>query len=928
MLDEITIKGARQNNLKNIDIVLPRNKLIVFTGVSGSGKSSLAFDTIYAEGQRRYMESLSTYARQFLEKVDKPDVDLIDGISPAIAIEQKNPVKHARSTVGTATEIYDFLRLLFAKIGIPHCPKCGRPVEVSTAQSISDFIAKNYPGERILISFPLAPDPGESAQDIARSLLKKGFLRIQVKTKIIHLENGTLPDVDGTEEFKVIVDRLTVTPDNSDFISRASESIETAFREGGQNVHVQIVGEKVLKFNQNYQCANCNLPVEKPGPSFFSFNSPHGACPECNGFGNKLTLDMNLIVPNKDKPLSAGAVDPWTKPSYKKYNRMLTQIAEDAGIDMNKPYRSLSDREKKILVDGYGPFKGVKGFFQELEEKKYKLHKRVFLRRYQSQRICPLCKGTKLRLEALQIKVHGLMIADIHRMSIKRARRYFATLKLSDYEESVAREILKQIVSRLDFLSYVGLDYLSIDRLTRTLSGGEAQRITLANQLGAQLAGTLYILDEPTIGLHPRDNRRLLAILKKLTAAGNTVMVVEHDRDVISSADHLVELGPAAGEEGGHIVYQGSLHGMKKSSKSLTGRYLTGEAMIPLPEQRRGPANHFLALYGARENNLKGIDLEIPLRRFTCITGVSGSGKSTLIHDTLFNALSRLFHSRLDPIGRFDTISGLDKIKNVAMLDQHPIGRTPRSNPITYIKGFSDIRDLFAGTPLAERRDLHPGYFSFNVPGGRCETCQGEGFIKLEMHFLADIYLTCGDCNGIRYRSSTLEIRIRGKHIGHILSMSVDEAIDFFHDQPRLLQKLRLLSEVGLGYLRLGQPANTLSGGEAQRLKIAAELGRKNARDILYLLDEPTTGLHLDDIRKLLAVLDRLVEAGNTVVVIEHNLDVIKFADHIIDLGPEGGDKGGEIVAQGTPEEIIMEKRSFTGKYLREHLINQRSAKS
>ena len=915
MLESIVIRGTRQNNLKNIDIDIPRNQLVVLTGVSGSGKSSLAFDTLYAEGQRRYMESLSTYARQFLEKMDKPDVDLIDGIAPAIAIEQKNPVKHARSTVGTASEVYDHLRLMFAKIGRTYCPECDAEVHVDTIPRIIAEIFEKLDGRRAYIVYPLEAAPSSRQGDLATPLLKRGFVRVRIDGRLFHLVDDELPP-GPWDSFQVVVDRIVLKEETDELRTRIAGSLETAFEEGLGTLQVVSEEEETFTYCQAFRCTHCDIAFERPSPLLFSFNSPKGACPECKGFGNKLDFDLDLIVPNRDKSLAEGAIDPWTKPSYRTWNRKLAKIAKETGIDPLKPFRELTKKELRVLVNGYGDYVGLRGFFKELERKKYKLHKRVFLRRYQSQKECHKCHGAKLRPEALCIRIGELSIVDINRMSIREARDAIAGFDLNDFERIVARDIIRQILDRLDFLIYVGLDYLTLNRLTRTLSGGEAQRINLANQLGAHLAGVLYILDEPSIGLHPRDNQRLLSILKRLTRAGNSVIVVEHDRDVIEAADYVIELGPRAGENGGRVVYKGPIKDFHESRESITAQYLTGRKSIPVREWRK-PAQSYLSLTGASINNLKDVTLKVPLERFTCVTGVSGSGKSTLVHDTLFNALDKIFHGHSRRIGRFKKLIGIDKISDAILLDQRPIGKTPRSNPVTYINAFNDIRTLFSQTPAAMRLGLGPGHFSFNVPGGRCEHCKGEGHLKLEMHFIADIFLTCDECGGSRYKKSTLDVSVRGRNIGEVLAMTVEEAITHFSGNQKIIDKLQLLHEVGLGYIRLGQPATTLSGGEAQRLKIAAELGKRNSNHVLYILDEPTTGLHLDDIERLLTILNKLVDEGNTVLVIEHNLDVIKTADHIIDLGPEGGDAGGLVVAEGSPEELIEAKGSITGKFLK-----------
>ncbi len=916
MADELIIRGAREHNLKNITLYLPRRKFIVFTGLSGSGKSSLAFDTIYAEGHRRYVESLSTYARQFLERIDKPDVDSIEGISPAIAIEQTNPVKHSRSTVGTATELYDYLRLLFAKIGETFCPDCQCPVAPDTVEQVIDRLLARYPGARAYIHFPLTITSQTTSENLIANLLAEGFIRLKLDDHLYTLEPGLSLPLRDVQEVQVVVDRLVLTPKEK---TRLADSLETAFRQGNGVAYVEVVGHGTERFSQDFCCRNCQRRFEKPSPLFFSFNSPYGACPTCRGFGNILDYDLNLIIPDQTKSLAEGAIEPWTLPRYRlRYAEELQRLAKQEGIDLHTPFQDLPASAVRKILHGTKRFIGVLPFFERLQEKKYKLYIRVFLSKYMSTMDCQTCQGSRLRQDALFVKIQNHSIADINRMTVAAAREFFDQLTLPPFAQEIARDILKQIHARLHFLHYVGLDYLTLDRLTRTLSGGEAQRINLANQLGAQLADTLYILDEPTVGLHPRDNHRLLNILKELSNRGNTVLVVEHDRDVIRAADYIVDLGPQAGEKGGEIVFQGTLEDLLHHPASLTAQYLRGEKRVFSPRKRRIPQGDFLCLFGAEENNLKGIDLRIPLGTFTCVTGVSGSGKSTLIHDTLYYVLDRIFHGHTHKIGKFTKISGFEHLRDVILLDQKPIGKSPRSNPITYIKAFDPIRQLFAHTAKARVSGYTPGHFSFNVRGGRCEACKGDGFHKIEMHFMADIYVRCDQCNGSRFKKEVLEITYRGMNIHQVLQLTVTEALDLFGHVPQVAQKLSLLRDVGLGYLRLGQPATTLSGGEAQRLKIAAELSKKTPHHILYILDEPTTGLHFDDVNKLLLILNRLVDQGNTVVVIEHNLEVIRTADYIIDLGPEGGEAGGYIVAEGTPEEIMQVPTSYTGKFLRQ----------
>ncbi|MFQ5895230.1 MAG: excinuclease ABC subunit UvrA [Nitrospinota bacterium] len=967
MAQAIVIEGAREHNLKNISLRLPRERLIVVTGPSGSGKSSLAFDTIYAEGHRRYVESLSTYARQFLERVEKPDVDLVEGISPAIAIQQRNPVKHSRSTVGTATEVYDYLRLLFAKVGVTHCPDCGRPVRPSTVQETVEQLLRDHPGRRALVLFPTGLGPGDALEEALGGLSARGFARVEVGGEVHLLAPGLgarlAPALGAGVPLRGVADRVVLEESHR---ARLADSLEVAFNEGQGAALVQLLEGApaegrgraaepsphpapprgpLLRFSRSFECPDCGRTFEPPTPLLFSFNSPQGACPACGGFGNTLDFDPDLIVPDWNKTLAQGAVEPWAKPRYRyRWGRLLQELSQEKGLDLHKPFKDLSARERRWIFQGVGSFPGVQGFFERLRRKKYKVWVRVFIRQYQSSVPCRRCRGSRLREEALFVRVGGKTIAEVTALSVREALRFVEGFSLPPAPQAVAQDILEQLRQRLSFLEYVGVDYLTLDRLTRTLSGGEAQRINLANQLGAQLTGTLYILDEPTVGLHPRDNARLLTILRSLVERGNSLLVVEHDRDVISAADYLVDLGPRAGENGGEVVFAGEREEFLRAASSSTARYLRGEQQVvpprPRPQARargapggrlvartRGPDGvRRLSLLGARENNLKGVDLHLPLGKFICITGVSGSGKSTLIHDTLYNALDRIFHSSPGRIGSFKQIHGFEHIRDVVLLDQNPIGRTPRSNPVTYIKAYDPIRRLFAETPAARRLRLGPGHFSFNVPGGRCEKCAGSGHLKVEMHFMADIFIRCPECEGRRFHHSALEVRCRGLAIPEVLELTVNEALQFFHDSPPVVNKLLALREVGLGYLRLGQPATTLSGGEAQRLKVAAQLASKPPRDVLYLLDEPTTGLHFQDVECLLRVLRRLVALGNTVVVIEHNLDVIRAADHIIDLGPEGGERGGTIVVEGPPEMVAEHPDSHTGRFLKTYLQRLRPA--
>src|SRR5712692_330196 len=912
----LRIEGARQNNLKNISVAIPHDRVTVVTGVSGSGKSSLAFDTLFAEGQWRYIESLSTYARMFLDRVDRPDVDKIEQIRPAVALEQKNPVRTARSTVGTATEIYDYLRLLYAKIGHVHCPSCGAPAASHSPQSIVDALLEEHPGARAMITFILAVPAGLPPAELWANLTRRGFARVRVDGDILDLAAPPPVDVGERKAIAVILERVVL---DSAQRGRITESVEAALREGGGRLAIEVVGAGTREFGEDFRCSGCGAVLDRPQPLLFSFNHPLGACPECKGFGNILKYDEALVVPDPSRTLAAGAVEPWTYPSGRWYQRELVKAARRRGLDVDTPYEKLGEDEKKLLYEGDGKFPGIQGFFEEVESYRYKLHVRVFLSRYRTQSRCPACAGARLRPNALAVRVAGLTIAEFTGLTIENAARTLAELPLTAWEATVAREILRQLGAKLTFLLRVGLGYLSLGRQTRTLSGGEAQRINLANQIGSQLVGTLYVLDEPSIGLHARDTARLTDLCRELAHAGNTVVVVEHDRAFIESADHVVELGPGSGERGGNVVFSGAQEDRRNAPHSLTARYLTGRETIPLPLARRTGRRH-LVLTGAREHNLKSVTLRLPLHTLTVVSGVSGSGKSTLVHDTLYRAVARAFKTDFAIPGAHDELRGLEYLKGIRLIDQEPIGRTPRSNPVTYVKAFDEIRKLYAALPRARTLGLEAGAFSFNVPGGRCEKCEGDGFEKLEMYFFEDVYVSCPQCEGRRYRSDVLTVKLRGRSIADVLAMTVDEAVDFFAAQAGLARRLRVLQDVGLGYLRLGQPATTLSGGEAQRLKIAAVLGARATTEMLYVLDEPTTGLHLDDVKKLLGVLNRLVDAGNTVLVVEHHLDVIKSADYVIDLGPEAGDAGGEIVAEGPPEVVAQTPGSYTGKFLAEVL--------
>jgi excinuclease ABC subunit A len=952
--DAIVVRGARQHNLKGFDLEIPRRSYTVITGPSGSGKSSLAFDTIYAEGQRRYVESLSAYARQFLERMEKPDVDSIDGLSPAVAIEQRNPTKTSRSTVGTATEIYDYLRLLWARIGRTYCAVCGRELKPDTVQSVVDAVLALPQGTRFAVSFPLHLSAKVTHGVVMENLRAQGFLRVSVDGRILHLDDVDAENLDLTRvrELLVVVDRLTVSPDTA---GRLADAVGTAFREGdGDCVVLDGTGNRergtespqresesrfplpaaqfppsgALRFTERFECPNDGTRAPRPTPQLFSFNNPRGACPTCNGFGAVLEYDEALIVPYPDRSLRDGAIDPWTKPRYDSKRRALAEFAKREGIPMDAAWHTLTAAQRNALLRGRARgYKGILPFLEDLEEKRYKQYIRVFLRQYQSAKECPTCHGTKLKSESLQVKIDGRTVADVSELPVDELIAWLTELALTPFEQQVAAHILKEARSRVQFLCDVGLNYLTLNRGTRTLSGGEAQRIGLANSLGSQLVDTLYVLDEPSIGLHPRDMDRLLRLLLRLRDGGNTVLVVEHDPEAMRVADYMVELGPASGEQGGHVVFAGPMSRAVESP--LTGQYLTGARTIPLPAERRRVGPRWINLTGAREHNLKGVDIRIPLGALTVVTGVSGSGKSTLVHDVLYRALeTRLTgeHSAKqhlgERVGEFATLSGFEALDAVVLIDQEPIGKSPRSNPVTYVKAFDEIRKLFADAPLSRQRRYTPSTFSFNVDGGRCDHCEGAGYLEVEMVFMADVYVPCDDCAGRRFKAEVLEVAIHGKNVFDVLQMTVDQAIRFFPYEEKLGQALWQLQQVGLGYLRLGQPATTLSGGEAQRIKIARELAlaKRTSGKKLYIMDEPTTGLHLEDIRKLSGVLDRLVDAGHTLVLIEHNVDVIKLADWIIDLGPDAGARGGEVVAMGRPEEIVRVEASHTGHWLRDAL--------
>jgi len=930
----IIIKGARQHNLKNIDVEIPRDRLVVITGLSGSGKSSLAFDTIYAEGQRRYVESLSAYARQFLGQMDKPDVDYIEGLSPAISIDQKTASRNPRSTVGTVTEIYDYLRLLFARIGVPHCPKCGREISQQTVQQIVDQLMRLPEGSRIQILSPVVRDRKGEYRKILQDIRREGFVRVRVDGEVRDVTESIELDRYKMHRIEIIVDRIRI---REGIEARLADSVEVALKHGDGVVVIDVVDGQEMVFSEKFACPDCGVSIQELTPRMFSFNSPYGACPVCTGLGSTLNVDPDLVF-DFDRSINEGGILPWGVPTRFSYLQgLLSAISEAYSIDLGAPIRDLTEEQRRILLYGADDrtflvrykdrhdrmrewrsrFEGIVNNLERRYREADSEYVREEIEKYMTSRECPACGGTRLKPEVLAVTVAGLSIVDITKMSVKECLRFFDSLQLTEKQQAIARQVIKEICARLSFLVNVGLDYITLDRASSTLSGGEAQRIRLATQIGSSLVGVVYILDEPSIGLHPRDNGKLIETLKNLRDLGNTVIVVEHDRETIMSADYVIDIGPGAGAEGGRVVCCGPVEDILKCDQSVTGQYLSGKLRVPVPRTRRRGNGKHLIVKGARENNLKNIDVDFPLGMFIVVTGVSGSGKSTLVNEILYKALANKLNRAVTRPGQHAEIIGYDNLDKVINIDQAPIGRTPRSNPATYTGVFGPIRELFSMTPEARARGYKPGRFSFNVKGGRCEACKGDGIIKIEMHFLPDVYVPCEVCKGKRYNRETLEVKYKGKTIADVLDMTVSEALRFFESIPTIRRKLEVLEDVGLGYIRLGQPATTLSGGEAQRIKLSAELSKRSTGRTLYILDEPTTGLHFADVHRLLDVLNKLTDAGNTVVVIEHNLDVIKSADYVIDLGPEGGEEGGRIVATGTPEELSRVPESYTGMYLR-----------
>ena len=934
MENTIRIRGAREHNLKNINLEIPRDKLIVITGLSGSGKSSLAFDTIYAEGQRRYVESLSAYARQFLGQMDKPDVDLIEGLSPAISIDQKTTSRNPRSTVGTVTEIYDYLRLLYARAGRPHCPNCGKPISQQTLDQMLDQILALDEGTKLLILAQIIRGKKGEHRKVFEQIRREGFVRMRVDGEIYDASEELELEKNKKHTIEVVVDRLVI---REGIRQRLADSLETALKLGEGVVYVQVVDGELLMFSQNFACIDCGVSLPELAPRMFSFNSPFGACPACSGIGSQMEFDEELVMPDPSLSVAQGVFAPLSKNLNSYSMCQMDGVLRKYGYTVDTPFTKLKKKVRDILLYGsgeecfeygyenmygeykeyYNPFEGVMPLLSRRYREAESDEMRESYENYMTVTPCPVCHGARLKPETLAVTVGGKSIHEATQLTIRDADAFFSSLDLTAREQKIAAQILKEIHARLGFLVHVGLDYLTLSRAAGTLSGGEAQRIRLATQIGSGLVGVLYILDEPSIGLHQRDNDRLLEALKRLRDLGNTLIVVEHDEDTMYAADQIIDIGPGAGEHGGEIVAQGTAEDVKRVEASVTGQYLSRKRFIPLPKKRRAGSGNFLEIVGAAENNLKNLTVRFPLGTFILVTGVSGSGKSTLVNEILYKGIAaRLYRAKGKP-GRHKVIHGLENIDKIVNIDQSPIGRTPRSNPATYTGVFDSIRQLFSGTPEAKMRGYKAGRFSFNVKGGRCEACRGDGIIKIEMHFLPDVYVPCEVCKGARYNRETLEVTYKGKTISDVLNMTIDEAVEFFANVPSIARKMKVIQDVGLGYVRLGQPATTLSGGEAQRVKLATELSRRSTGRTLYILDEPTTGLHTADIEKLLVILQRLVDGGDTVIVIEHNLDVIKSADYIIDLGPEGGDKGGTIVAQGTPEEIVKVKKSYTGKYLK-----------
>lgn len=940
MKDKIIVKGARVHNLKNVSLEIPRDKLIVFTGLSGSGKSSLAFDTLYAEGQRRYVESLSAYARQFLGQMNKPDVDYIEGLSPAISIDQKTTSKNPRSTVGTITEIYDYLRLLYARIGIPHCPKCGKVISKQSVDQIVDQVMALGDKTKIQILAPIIRGKKGTHEKVLDNIKKNGYVRARVDGEIYELaEEDIKLEKTKKHNIEAVIDRLII---KEGMEGRLSDSLEAALRLAEGLVIINVIGDKDILFSENFACADCGISIQEFEPRMFSFNAPYGKCDKCDGLGTLMEIDPNLVIPNKNLSVMEGAIATWGEGRLKEDSwtyAILQALSKEYDLDLNKPIKELSKEHLYLLLYGTDGHKlsitytkdGVKGLYSysydgEINSliKRYKETNSDVIKneieQYMSNKACPKCKGARLNNEVLAVTVGGKNIYEFTKMSIKEELEFISSITLSEKERIISGQIVKEIRSRLEFLVNVGLDYLNLSRSSGTLSGGEAQRIRLATQIGSALMGVLYILDEPSIGLHQRDNDKLIQTLKNLREVGNTVIVVEHDEDTMREADYIVDIGPRAGEHGGQIIAAGPVNEIMACKESITGQYLTGEKSIKVPEERRKGNGNFITVIGAKENNLKNLNVKFPLGVLTMVTGVSGSGKSTLVNEILYKGLNKIVNKSKNPTGAYKEITGYENIDKIIDIDQSPIGRTPRSNPATYTGTFDIIRELFSQTPEAKMRGYKPGRFSFNVKGGRCEACSGDGIIKIEMQFLSDVYVPCEVCKGKRYNRETLEVKYKGKNIDDVLNMTVEEALEFFENIPRIKNKIQTLKDVGLGYIRLGQPSTQLSGGEAQRIKLAFELSKRSTGKTLYILDEPTTGLHVDDVNRLVEILQRLVDAGNTVIVIEHNLDMIKCADYIIDLGPEGGDKGGTLVAQGTPEKIVENDNSYTGRYLKKLL--------